>query len=63
MNRPQSANAISGKCIDLQNFYQSVVEDLMALSKRISELEFRLSTYEMVPDRHTKLKSLRFLDR
>ena len=60
-SRPQTANSISGKSIDLQAFYASVVFDLQNLSQRISDIETRLTADQVlkIPQRSFKLKSLR----
>ena len=62
-DRPKTANSIKGCQIDMQEFYSSVIEDLVTLTKRIGEIELRLSAFEIIPERHHKLKSLKFLDR
>jgi hypothetical protein len=60
--RPKTANTITGKSIDMQEFYASVIEDLQMIVDRVRAIEHRLDLLQItkVPERHMKLKSIRY---
>lgn len=62
MDRPKTANTITGKQIDMQEFYKCVIEDLHALAQRIVAIETKLNAMEMMSEIrkvHLKLRSFR----